>query len=101
MGVRVFTVGMGSPEGVTLELEGFSVHTRLDEPALQQIALLTGGAYIPAEASLGLPALYDELSSSLVIRAEPTEVTAPLAGAALLLMLAGGLCSFVWFNRLV
>lgn len=101
LGVRIYTVGMGSAAGVTLELEGFSVHTRLDEAALQQIAQLTGGAYIPAEASLGLSALYDQLATALVVRAEPTEITAPLAGAALLLLLAGGLCSFVWFNRLI
>src|SRR5258706_3808102 len=37
-GVRIYPVGVGSPGGATLQLDGFSVHTQLDEPPLKQIA---------------------------------------------------------------
>ncbi len=37
-GVRIHTVGIGSAAGTTLEVEGFLVHTQLDEAALQDIA---------------------------------------------------------------
>ena len=37
-GVRIYTVGIGSAAGTTLDLNGFRVHTQLDEAALQQIS---------------------------------------------------------------
>ena len=42
-GVRIYTVGVGSPAGTTLQLEGFMVHTQLDEELLKQISSLSGG----------------------------------------------------------
>ena len=48
-GVRIFTVGVGTAEGTTLEVEGFKVHSRLDEPMLRQIAEMTDGAYYAAD----------------------------------------------------
>lgn len=54
-GVRVFTVGIGTPEGELLPLgaDGFVkdgsgqvVKSRLDEATLQDIAVATGGAYV-------------------------------------------------------
>src|SRR5689334_14907306 len=44
-GVRVYTIGIGSPAGTTLKIDGFSVFTQLDEAMLQQIAQVTGGTY--------------------------------------------------------
>ena len=37
-GVRIYTVGIGSAAGTTLDIDGFRVHTQLDEATLQQIA---------------------------------------------------------------
>jgi Ca-activated chloride channel family protein len=99
-GVRVFTVGLGSPEGATLELDGFTVHTQLQEEALQQIAQLTSGAYFNAAASEELPAIYDQVASQLVVKPEQTEITALLVGAGLALLLIGGLLSLLWFSRM-
>jgi Ca-activated chloride channel family protein len=54
-GVRIFTVGIGTPEGELLPLgaDGFVkdgsgqvVKSRLDETTLKDIALATGGAYV-------------------------------------------------------
>lgn len=99
-GVRIFTVGVGTAAGATLQLDGFSVQSRLEEGALRQIAELTGGGYYGPQDSAGLPAIYDAVAARLAIRPEATEVTALFAGAGLLLLLAGGLCSFLWFNRI-
>jgi Ca-activated chloride channel family protein len=99
-GVRIFTVGLGSPEGAILQLEGFSVHTRLQEAALQQIAQLSGGAYFSAAAADELPAIYDQVAAQLVIKPEQTEITALVVGAGLLLLLVGGLLSLFWFSRM-
>ncbi|HMQ30955.1 MAG TPA: VWA domain-containing protein [Chloroflexaceae bacterium] len=100
LGVRVHTVPVGTTAGATLQLDGFSVHSRLDEATLQQIATLSDGVYIGPEGADALPAIYDGLAPQLVVRSEPTEVTALFVGASLLLLLAGGLCSLLWFGRL-
>jgi len=44
--------------------------------------------------------VYGEITPQLVIKPEKIEVTAVLTGASLLAMLAGGLFSLLWFNRL-
>ena len=99
-GVRIFTVGIGSAEGTTLEVEGFMVHSRLDEPMLRQIAELTDGAYHAADDPEELGAIYAGIDTRLVIRAETMEVTSLVAGAGLLVLLIGGLASLVWLGRM-
>jgi Ca-activated chloride channel homolog len=98
-GVRVYAVGIGSAAGTTLRVNGFTVHTQLDEPALQQIAQLTQGAYFNAQSQEDLRAIYQNLDLQLVVRPEETEITALLAGIGVLFLLIGGACSMLWFNR--
>lgn len=98
-GVRVYTVGIGSAAGVNLEVEGFTVHTQLDEETLQQIAQLTAGTYYNAESQEELRAIYENIELQLVVRPEETEITALFAGVGLLILLIGGTCSFLWFSR--
>ena len=98
-GVRIYTVGIGSAAGTTLEVEGFSVHTQLDEATLAQIAQLTGGDYYNAESEQDLRAIYENLNPQLVIKTEKIEVTSILAGASLSVLLFGGLLSLLWFGR--
>ncbi len=59
--MRIYTVGIGSAAGATLEVEGFTVHTQLDEAMLKQISQLTGGAYYNAESEQDLREIYDNL----------------------------------------
>lgn len=98
-GVRIYTVGIGSPAGTTLHINGFTVHTQLDETLLRQIAQITGGAYFNAGNSQDLRAIYDRLDPQLVIKPEKTEVTSIFAGASILVLLAGGLLSLLWLGR--
>lgn len=99
-GVRVYTVGIGSAAGTTLHVNGFTVHTQLDEAALQQIAQITDGSYYNAENQQDLEAIYNNLNPQLIIKPEQTEVTALFASAGVLLLLIGGICSLMWFSRL-
>jgi len=99
-GVRIYTVGIGSAAGTTLHVNGFTVHTQLDEAMLQQIAQLTEGAYYNAENQQDLQAVYRNVGSQLVVKPEKTEVTALFAGAGILVLLIGATCSFLWFSRL-
>jgi Ca-activated chloride channel family protein len=100
-GVRVYTVGLGSPSGISLHVNGFTVHTRLDEELLKQIAQLTGGTYFSAQSTQELTDIYDKLSPELVIKPAKMEITSILAGASALLLLAGGLYSLLTFGRIL
>jgi Ca-activated chloride channel family protein len=99
-GVRVYTVGIGSTQGAILHINGFTVHTQLDEATLRQIAQLTDGAYYNAQNEQDLQAIYENLDPQLVIKPEKTEVTSIFAGAGILALLVGGIFSLLWFNRL-
>jgi Ca-activated chloride channel family protein len=99
-GVRIHTVGIGSAAGADLEVEGFVVHTQLDEEMLQQISELTGGTYYRAENAEQLREIYTKLNPELVIRPEEMEITSILAGAGMLMLLAGGALSLLWFSRI-
>lgn len=100
LGVRIYTVGIGSAAGAVLTIEGFNVHTRLDEALLQQISLLTGGAYYNAESQEDLINIYGNLNPQLVSRPEEMEITPLFAGMGILILLLGGASSLVWFGRL-
>lgn len=99
-GVRIHTVGIGSPAGSILEVEGIRVHTRLDEPTLMAIADITGGKYHNAQNEDDLRAIYEGIIPELVIKPEAIEITSLFAGASILMLLAGGMFSLMWFSRL-
>jgi Ca-activated chloride channel homolog len=98
-GVRIFTVGIGTAAGTTLDLDGFRVHTQLYAATLQQIAQVTGGAYYSAGNAQDLRSIYDHLDTQLVIRPQQIELTAVLAGVSVLLLVAGAFASMVWLGR--
>jgi Ca-activated chloride channel homolog len=98
-GVRIYTIGIGSTAGTTLHVNGFTVHTALNEELLQQIAQITEGAYYNAASQQDLRAIYENLGLQLVIKPEDTEVTALFASAAVLLLLVGAICSMLWLSR--
>lgn len=100
-GVRIYTVGLGSPTGTTLHINGFNVRTQLDETILQQISQTTGGAYYNAANEEDLTRIYDNLRPQLIIKAANTEVTSLFSGASILILLIGGALSLFWFNRLI
>ncbi len=99
-GVRIHTIGIGSPAGADLKVEGFTIHTQLDEATLQAISQLTSGSYYNAQTEQDLRTVYETLGTELVVKPEETEVTALFAGASLIVMLIGGALTLVWFSRL-
>jgi Ca-activated chloride channel family protein len=99
-GVRIFTVGVGSPEGTILNIEGWSIRVRLDEQTLKSIAERTGARYFKADSETDLQGIYERLSTQLVMEREETEITAGFTGIAAVFLLVGGLLSMLWFNRL-
>jgi len=100
LGIRIYTVGIGSPEGTTLDLNGFKVHTELNQPLLEQIASTTGGEYFAAPDAQTLRSVYDNLGSRLTVKPEEIEVTGLFAAAAVVILTVGGLLSLFWLGRL-
>ncbi len=98
-GVRVHTVGLGTAEGATIEVDGFNLSTQLNEPVLQEIALLTEGVYFAIEDVGDVPSVYEELETEFVVESREVEVTSVFGGVGALLLLAGGALSLVWFGR--
>jgi len=98
--VRIYPVGISSPEGAILHIEGFNILTQLNETALQEIASLTNGSYYHAEDEETLREIYENVDLQLTIRGEKMEVTAIFAGISLLFFVIGGALSLLWFGRL-
>jgi Ca-activated chloride channel family protein len=98
-GVRVYTVGVGTVEGVTIGFEGWSMHARLDEESLKSIAKQTLGEYFHAASAEALTQVYETLSSRLTVEKKETEITALLALLGALLVMASATLSMLWFHR--
>jgi Ca-activated chloride channel family protein len=99
LGVRLYAIGIGTAAGTTIEAEGFTVHTRLDEPMLQYIASTTGGVYYNAGDEEQLRRIYADLEPKLSIKPEDIEMTSVFAGLGLIVFLLGGMISLLWFGH--
>lgn len=100
LGVRVYPVAYGSLEGTLLSLDGFLVHTQLEDAVLRDIAALTGGAYFDGSVAPDLEGVYRNVATRLVSEPKQEEVTAWFVAAALAVVLVGAAFSLVWFGRL-
>jgi len=83
-GVHIDTVGVGTTAGTTVNVDGYRLHTALDEQTLRSISQTTGGTYHPASNA-------DELNgvaSTINLRLTVANQELPLAGAFIALALA-------------
>jgi Ca-activated chloride channel family protein len=99
-GIRVFTVGFGSPAGGPAMMDGYSIYMAFDEATLKAIAQLTEAEYFHAASADELKKVYQALSAKFVLAKEEREITALATALAALLALAAGALSLFWFNRL-
>jgi Ca-activated chloride channel family protein len=101
-GVRVFTVGLGTPEGAVLSVEGWSMRVRLDAEALRKISTVTGGEYFEASNAGDLKKIYRNVSAKLSVgKGRATEITALAIGIGVIFALAGALISVFRFSRVL
>jgi len=101
MGVRVYTVGIGTTAGETIGFEGWSMRVRLDEAALKEIARETRGEYFHAGTAEDLRKVYRTLGSRIVLHEEEAEVSALFAAAGAALALVAAFLSLWWFARIL
>ena len=100
-GVRIYTVGVGTPKGTIVGIEGWSMRVGLDEETLQAVADITRGEYFYAGSAVDLRKIYESLRSRLVLERKRTEVTALFAAAAAALVVLSAALSLAWFNRIL
>jgi Ca-activated chloride channel family protein len=100
-GVRIYVVGLGTPDGHAAEGWGMAIYLQLDEPTLREVARMTGGEYHHAGSAEALRNVYRQLGSRLQTQTRDTELTALLAMLAAMLIAAGSALSVLWFGRVV
>ncbi len=100
-GVKIEPIGLGTPQGAVIEVDGFSIATALDEQVLQQIAQTTGGTYRRATDAQSLAQVYDSIQLQWTTRSVPHEVTSIVAAVGALLLLAGAAISVLRQGRVV
>ncbi|VVN76050.1 vWA domain-containing protein [Pseudomonas fluorescens] len=94
-GVTIYPIGIGAdPDSGTLSFLGLNPSLDLDEPALKEIAEVTGGRYLRARNGEELQAIKETLDQLEPVTQQPTQARPaqalyhwPLAGALLLSML--------------
>lgn len=100
-GVRVFTIGIGTPQGATIEgMGGFGFRAILDEETLKRVAAITDAKYFHASDETALLTIYQSLAKSVVVTTEKEESTVFFTALAIMFVLIGGALSLFWFNRL-
>lgn len=103
-GVRVYTVGVGTTEGVTLggsfgggaTFGNGGFRAELDEVTLRAIAEETGGEYFYAANETELEKIYSNLGLNLVLKLEKIELTAYVTALAALLLFGAVMLGMVW-----
>jgi Ca-activated chloride channel homolog len=103
-GTPVFTVALGTPDGVVERklTGGFTERIRVppDPASLQRVAKASGGEFFAALDEEDLRRVYDELGSRIGKRDKSSEVTVAFAGGGMFLLLAAGALSTLLFRRL-
>jgi Ca-activated chloride channel family protein len=98
LGVRVYTVGFGTPNGFIPGYGGSSFFTQVDEESLKAVAKITEAEYFKAGSADDLKKVYQHLSNQFTLEKRDTEITSLLSGAALLMVVLALVLSAIWFR---
>jgi Ca-activated chloride channel homolog len=97
--IPIYTIALGTQSG-TLNRGGKAVPVPPDNVTLRDVAETTGGRFFAAPSATRLETIYENLGTRFSTRNEKQEVTAAFAGAALVLLLAGGILSLLRTGRI-
>jgi Ca-activated chloride channel family protein len=98
LGVRVYTVGVGTAQGTLLKAQGMQMRVKLDEASLKKIAEITRAEYFSADNRQDLLQIYQSLSSKIVLKKHRrTEISALCALLGMLLVSWG--CAWAWWRH--
>ncbi len=102
-GMPVYTIALGTPDGVVTVEDDQGILHRVEVPpdtdTLAAIAETTGARSFEAPTASDLQQIYQSLGSRVGTTEQPQEVTQWFAAAALALMVVGAGFAAYWFNR--
>jgi Ca-activated chloride channel family protein len=100
--VKVYTVGIGTPEGDVVQIQGRSMRVKLEDEALKKVANITQGTYYRADSTEGLAKIYDQLGYRLRFEKRAlSEITSYVALLGMVLILLACLRNFSRFGRII
>lgn len=98
-GVRIHAVGLGTVDAPGADVDDWSIVLQLDEGMLREVTGITHGDYFRAGSAEALLQVYEKMGARLQVQMRETELAAPLALGALLLMAGAAVLSLLWFQR--
>ena len=102
--IPVYTVALGTPEGIVERTLPGGLHERIRVPpdpnTLRQVATATGGEFYSAPDQARLERVYQQLGSRLGREHQRQEITFAFAAGGGVLTLLAGLLSELWFRRI-
>lgn len=99
-GIRVYTIGIGSPGSTSVNVGSSALRAKLDESTLRELARLTDARYYNAANEKDLRAVYKNLTTQLITRLQPFDISFLFITAALFLGVLALAFSLIWSNRL-
>jgi Ca-activated chloride channel family protein len=100
LGIRVYTVGVGTLYGGVANIEGWPpIHADFDEDILKEIAAVTRGEYFLARSADKVARIYDTLGRRVILERMEREITALFTVIGVLLALASAGLSLLWSSR--
>jgi Ca-activated chloride channel homolog len=100
VGVRVFTVSLGTAGGTVTE-RGKTVSVPPDPTTLRRVAAVSGGRFYRATDANALRHAYSDIGSAVRPQKKKRDISFAFVGGAMALMAGGSLLSLAWFRRLL
>ena len=100
VGVRVFTVSLGTAAGTVTE-QGKTVSVPPDPTTLRRVAAASGGRFYRATDAKALQNAYRDIGSAVRPQKKKRDISFAFIGGAMALMAGGSLLSLAWFRRLL
>jgi Ca-activated chloride channel homolog len=100
-GIRVYTVGVGTPYGGIARIEGYPpTHAEFEGETLELIADITRAKYFQAGDLAAIQSIYDGLSQSSIRERKEMEISVVLVALGGLLLILGAALSLAWHGHL-
>ena len=100
LGVRIFTIGFGTPNGQTINFDGRQILAVLDEDTLKRMASMTNAQYFHAQSADELSKIYKQLTTKLQSESQETEISVFFVAAATIFGTLSAMLSMLWFHRI-
>ena len=102
LGIRVYTIGVGTTQGATLKVDGMNMRVKLEDEALQETAKATMAEYYEASRPEDLRKIFNTLNARLILeKPKHTEVTSFFVALGSLLIVVSAMISLFVRQRVI